>query len=184
MIYQIKLTLEGAKPPIWRRIEIYEDTTLADLHKIIQSTMGWMNGHLHHFITYHEYYTPPSEFDDFGINYQGMKIKQLLSAKGHKIRYEYDFGDSWLHQLELEAIKEAESTIKYPRCIKGKRACPPEDCGGVWRYMELIEIMKNPKDIKKEYEVWLRKLEPEKFDLDRINDKLSRKNYGAWDNPF
>jgi hypothetical protein len=186
MIYQIKVTLQGAKPPIWRRLEILHDTKLEDLHKIIQTTMGWMNGHLHHFIVGHDYYNPPSEHDDFGINYTGIKVNRFLRSVGNRIQYEYDFGDSWLHIIELEEIKKKEKDINYPRCIKGKRACPPEDCGGIWGYMELVDIMKNPKHPEyEEMSEWLgRELEPEKFEIDIINERLGRENYGTFVFPF
>ena len=186
MIYQIKLTLKYSKPPIWRRIEISSETKLEELHKIIQTTMGWMNGHLHHFMVGNEFYNPPSEWDDFGINYTGMKIKDFLFIKGEKINYEYDFGDSWIHELKLEKIKEKEQEIKYPRCIKGKRACPPEDCGGIWGYMELESIMKDKKHEQyEEMEEWLGgELDTEKFELERINEKFKKKNFGLYSYGF
>ncbi|MEL6865924.1 MAG: plasmid pRiA4b ORF-3 family protein [Bacteroidota bacterium] len=178
MIYQIKITLEDAKPPIWRRIEIASETTLEDFHQIIQSAMGWRNCHLHHFIVDNEFYNPQSEWDDFGNDYTGLKISDLLVAEGQKLRYEYDFGDSWLHQIKLEKIIEKQKSTAYPRCIKGKRACPPEDCGGIWGYMELEDIMKNKKHKQyKDMLEWLGgPLEPEKFDLDEINQRLRDRN--------
>lgn len=182
MIYQIKITLEGAKPPIWRRIEVSPETTVEDFNKIIQATMGWTNTHLHHFIVGNEFYTPPSEWDDFGNDYTGLKIKDFLQNEGQKIRYEYDFGDSWLHQIKLEKILEKQQSVAYPRCVKGKRACPPEDCGGIWGYMNLVEIMKDKKHEQYEEMLdWLGgPLESEKFDLDKVNRKLRTKNFGVY----
>ncbi|MEM9919673.1 MAG: plasmid pRiA4b ORF-3 family protein [Bacteroidota bacterium] len=180
IVYQIKILLEGSKPPIWRRIEMNPETTLSDFHKIIQTSMGWMNGHLHHFIVDGEFYNPPSEWDEFGNDYTGIKVKDILVEEGQNIRYEYDFGDSWLHQIKLEKIKKKGEKVSYPRCIKGKRACPPEDCGGIWGYMELVQIMKNKKHESYEdmYE-WLgRELTPEHFEIERVNDKLLKKIMG------
>ena len=180
MIYQIKITLNYSKPPIWRRIEILPEITLEDFHKIIQTTMGWMNGHLHHYMIGNTFYNPPNEFDDFGSDYTGIKIMDVLKNEGEKIMYEYDFGDSWMHEIKLERIKTKENGKSYPRCVKGKRACPPEDCGGIWGYMELEQIMKNKQH--KSYEEmreWLgHDLDPELFEMERINRKLGKKNYG------
>lgn len=180
MIYQIKMTLEGSKPPIWRRIEVSSETTLEDFHLIIQTTMGWYNGHLHHFIVGNEFYNPPNEWDEFGNDYTGMQLKKILNKEGQKIRYEYDFGDSWLHTILLEKIVKKENGVVYPRCIKGKRACPPEDCGGIWGYMELEQIMKKKKGAKYEEMLeWLEgELEPEKFDIHQINEQLNTGHFG------
>ncbi len=144
--------------------------------------MGWYNGHLHHFMADREFYNPPSEWDDFGNDYTGMEVKDLLQQEGQKIKYEYDFGDSWIHTLELEKIKSEEKGVNYPRCIKGKRACPPEDCGGIWGYMELEEIMKNKKDERYEEMLeWLgEELDPEKFDINLVNEKLQSDNFGTF----
>lgn len=180
MVYQIKITLEGSKPPIWRRIEVLPETTLEDFHLIIQTTMGWYNGHLHQYIVGNEYYSPPNEWDDFGNDYTGVLLKDFLQKEGQKIRYEYDFGDSWLHKIQLEKIVKKENDIVYPRCIKGKRACPPEDCGGIYGYMELEEIMMKKKGARyHEMLEWLGgELEPEKFDMQQINKELSSDNFG------
>lgn len=180
MIYQIKIALEGSKPPIWRRIEVSPETPVADFHLIIQAAMGWYNAHLHHFIVGNEFYGPPNKWDDFGNDYSGMLLKELLNREGEKIRYEYDFGDSWLHMIQLEKIVKEEDGVAYPRCIKGKRACPPEDCGGIWGYMELEQIMKKKKgEIYEEKREWLGgDLKPEEFDMQQINDRLRKNNYG------
>lgn len=184
MIYQLKITLKGIKPPIWRRIEVPAVTSLEDFHKIIQSTMGWYNGHLHHFIVGNEYFNPPSpdDWDDFGKDYTGMKISDLLQDEGDQIEYEYDFGDSWLHRINFERIVSKEKGVKYPRCVKGKRACPPEDCGGIWGYSELLEVMKDKKNPEREEMIeWLGgELDPELFDLEKVNDKLGKKGYGVY----
>ncbi|MFK7797554.1 MAG: plasmid pRiA4b ORF-3 family protein [Aureispira sp.] len=181
MIYQIKITLDHSKPPIWRRIEVAPERSLEDLHNIIQSTMGWDNSHLHHFMVNKEYYTPPSKWDDFGNDYTGMMIKDLFQKEGQKIQYEYDFGDSWQHVLVLEKINHEEEGVNYPRCIKGKRACPPEDCGGIWGYMNLVDVMKSKKGEQYEEMLeWLgEELEPERFDIDLINKKLQSDNFGT-----
>lgn len=183
MVYQLKVTLEDARPPIWRRIEVAPDTLLSDLHKIIQTAMGWTNSHLHQFDIDRELYAPPSEYDDYSNDYTGLKIHDFLLRKGDKIRYEYDFGDSWTHSVVLEAVKEKETGITYPICTKGKRACPPEDCGGVWGYMELVKVMKNKKHPQhQEMKEWLGgDLDPEYFSLKLTNTALQSDNYGVFD---
>ncbi|MEM1324299.1 MAG: plasmid pRiA4b ORF-3 family protein [Bacteroidota bacterium] len=186
MIFQLKVTLEGAKPPIWRRLEVEPDTLLSDLHKIIQTAMGWTNSHLHQFDVNRRLYAPPSEYDDYSDDYTGLKIHDFFLRKGDKLRYEYDFGDSWSHLILLEEVKEKEADVYYPRCTKGKRACPPEDCGGIWGYMELVEVMKKKKGARyQEMKEWLGgDLDPEAFDLEEINEGLKEDNFGVFDYGF
>ena len=167
----------GSKPPIWRRIEVNPDTLLEDLHMIIQISMGWMNGHLHQFIADREFYGPKNDWDDFATDYTGLKITNFLLRAGDKIRYEYDFGDSWLHEIQLEKIKEADKDTHYPICTKGKLACPPEDCGGVWGYMNLLDIISDKSHPSYEEMMdWLDgKFDPQHFDVNEVNRSLQSK---------
>jgi len=181
-IYQLKVSLKGAKPPIWRRILVSSDMELVDLHHAIQSTMGWYNCHLHQFKLGRTFFQPDPdpEFMGFGgfetEDSAGVRICDLLRSEKEKIDYEYDFGDSWEHVVLLEKITKPEEGQAYPVCIKGKRACPPEDCGGLWGYCNLLEILENPKD--EEYEGMLEwvggKIDPEAFDLAEANARLKR----------
>lgn len=176
-IYQIKVTLKDSKPPIWRRILVADTTTLLKLHDILQTVMGWTNSHLHHFIINDEFYGEPmdDEFGDMGTkNEARYKLNQLVSGKGFRFRYEYDFGDSWLHDLVVEKILPAEKGAQYPVCIAGKRACPPEDVGGVWGYEDFLEAISNPKHPEhKEMLEWAGgEFDPERFDLDEVNEGL------------
>ncbi|MEM7658403.1 MAG: plasmid pRiA4b ORF-3 family protein [Bacteroidota bacterium] len=183
-IYQLKVTLLGIKkPPIWRRILVKSDQLLSYLHKIIQTSMGWTNSHLHQFVKGRQYFSPP---DPDGwmdtVDYSKMTIARLLQKKGDKMVYEYDFGDGWEHVVLLEAILQPEAGKTYPHCIKGKNACPPEDCGGIWGYQELKEIMANPKHEQyKRMSNWLGKKtwDATKFDLDKVNQKLAKKDFGV-----
>ena len=174
-IYQLKVTLKDNKPPIWRRIQINSDITLDKLHQILQVVMGWFDYHLHQFVVYGEYYGTPDPDIGFEVkNEKRVKLNQLASESGDKFVYEYDFGDSWKHVILLEKILQPEAGVRYPVCLKGKRASPPEDCGGVWGYDALLEAIQDPVHPEhKEMLEWLGGgFDPEKFDLDVVNQEL------------
>jgi hypothetical protein len=146
-VYQIKITLKDIKPPIWRRLQVTNDTVLEKLHEIIQVAMGWDNYHLHQFIDGDTYYVQPdSDYDDVMKSENGVAISQLVSGEGARFHYEYDFGDGWVHEILVEKILPVEKGTQYPVCIKGKRACPPEDVGGAWGYSDFLETIMNPKN--------------------------------------
>ena len=176
-IHQIKVSLSGSKPPIWRRILVADTTTLSQLHAVLQTVMGWADYHLHMFIINGQIYGDPEddEFGDMGTkNESRFKLNQLVGREGFKFRYEYDFGDSWLHDLLVEKILPAEKNTHYPVCVAGKRACPPEDSGGVGGYEEILEAKTNPKHPQhREYKEWIgENFDPEHFDLDEVNKVL------------
>jgi len=177
-IYQFKVTLRGIRPPIWRRFQVNSDITFYKLHRIIQEVMGWADYHLHLFDMDGLIVTDAETLAEVwgeGIN-ERQRIDEFLGREGQKLRYQYDFGDSWEHDLLLEKILPVESGVHYPRCIKGKRACPPEDCGGIWGYMDIIDAMANENHPEREeYLDWLgEKIDPEEFDLEDINRELAR----------
>jgi len=186
-IYQIQIALKDFKPKIWRRVLIPSETLLPDLHKIIQTSMGWTNGHLHQFIINGTYYTEKTldnylwdELDN--VDYKKIKLSDFLNVEKQKIKYEYDFGDGWEHDVILEKILERDPKIKYPVCIAGKMSCPPEDCGGVWGYADMLEILKNPEHPEyQEFIDWLGdEFNPEEFDKDEVNEMLKAKNFGCF----
>jgi len=186
-IYQIQIALKDFKPKIWRRLLIPADTLLSDLHKIIQTSMGWTNSHLHQFIKDRTYYTVKVKDDDTwdemdNVDYKRMKISDLLKTEKQKIKYEYDFGDGWEHDVILEKILVRDEKIKYPICIAGKMSCPPEDCGGSWGYADMLEILKNPAHPEyKEFVDWLDEdFDPEYFDKEEVNERLMEKNFGCF----
>lgn len=179
-IFQIQIVLRGSKPKIWRRLLVKSDMLLPEFHKVIQITMGWSNVHLHHFIKGDSFYTVKLEDDDFwdkmrDIDYKQIKISELLLKKHDKIVYEYDFGDAWEHDIILEEINFPEPDIKYPVCIDGHLSCPPEDCGGIEGYHNILEILKNPEHkFYENYKDWLDEdFDPEYFNLEEINKKLN-----------
>ena len=174
-VYQLKVTLVGSKPPIWRRIQVLGDTSLAKLHQILQDVMGWTDSHLHQFVVDGVYIGVPDP--DFGMevrNEKTVKLSQVAHGERSKFTYEYDFGDSWEHQILVEKVLEAEPGVRYPVCLAGKRACPPEDCGGIWGYASLLQTIQNPDDPEHEDMLeWLGGgFDPEAFDLDAINQAL------------
>ncbi|WP_428356946.1 plasmid pRiA4b ORF-3 family protein [Methyloprofundus sp.] len=153
--YQLKISLEGSKPPIWRRLLVASDIKLDVFHLALQITMGWTNSHLHQFISrdrkLYGIKDDDFEFDNLEIQDEtATRLSQLLKVEKDDLIYEYDFGDGWTHKIILEKILAFDPDKKLPYCATGKRACPPEDCGGIWGYTDLLAIMENPEHV--EYE--------------------------------
>jgi len=176
-IYQIKVSLDDIHPPIWRRILVPGNTTLLKLHDILQIVMGWEDYHLHMFIIEGFIYGNPKddEYGDLGtLDEANVKLSQVVYGEKHRFQYEYDFGDSWDHTLLVEKILPAEDGVHYPICLKGKRACPPEDVGGVWGYENFLEAIHDPShDEHEDYLLWIGgEFDPEAFDLGEINSRL------------
>ena len=174
-IYQIKVTLDGSKPPIWRRIQVRSDVTLEKFHYILQTVMGWTNSHLHQFIVGGISFGEP--YPDYGDTMQDerrMRLNQITASEGFKFKYEYDFGDSWMHTLLVEKVLEPEPGQQYPVCIKGKGACPPEDVGGMWGYYNFLEAVGDPDHPEHEmYLEWIGgEFDPQEFDLEETNEIL------------
>lgn len=181
--FQLKVTLMGSRPPIWRRILVPNTITLGKLHQVLQVVMGWEDEHLHQFVQGRELYGVPDKEEVFfgmSVNDENKTIlSSLLSKEKEWLTYEYDFGDGWEHKLVLEKKLPFDSAMQLPHCIKGKRACPPEDCGGIWGYMNLIGIMSDKSSTEyAERAEWLEEnfgidnFDPEFFDLELINEQL------------
>lgn len=171
-IYQLRIDLKGIRPPIWRRVLVPSDVSLDDLHEIIQAVMPWWDAHLHQFSDGWTHYGIPDDEDWFDVvDSRTVAISDVLPAAGAKIEYEYDFGDSWIHQIRLEKILDPDPDVTYPVCVKGKRACPPEDCGGIYGYMGMLEALGNPEHPEHGgYLDWLGDdFDPEAFDLEDAN---------------
>lgn len=143
----LEVSLRGIQPRIWRRIEISSDLTLADLHEAIQTAMGWTNSHLHMFIAPDgRSFGSPTEYDDLKmVNEKKVRIGAPLQDKGDKLEYEYDFGDGWGHTIKVRKVQVAIDPEAPPRCVAGARACPPEDCGGVWGYARILDLLERSK---------------------------------------
>ena len=171
-IYQLRIDLNYAKPPIWRRILVKDTTTLEELHEIIQIVMGWDYSHPHQFkMGYGEYYGIPNLYWDEIRDERKFRLKDVIPAEKYKFTYTYDFGDSWDHQILVEKILPVDKKKKYPLCIKGKRACPPEDVGGIGGYYYFLEAISNRKhEAHKSYKDWYEgSFDPEEFNLKGIN---------------
>jgi len=179
-VYQLKITLLGSQPPIWRRFRVASDMNLAKLHQVIQCVMGWDNSHMHQFKAGKIYYgmTYPDDFDGMPETRDERKtrLQEVVSRPKGKFVYEYDFGDSWEHEVVLEKILPPESGTTYPVCVEGKRACPLEDCGGIWGYADLLDTIEDPNHPEHEdMREWLGgDFDPEKFDVEAVNKKLRR----------
>jgi len=203
-VHELKITLRGSKPPIWRRVAVPSDMCLSDLHYVIQIVMGWTNSHLHQFVVRNAKPKPAAdELRKLFQNEQRDKLEQLMNRERcisdlrfeldniedeRKVKlsevapvvknefiYEYDFGDGWDHTIEVVKISPPAEGVKYPVCLAGKLACPPDDCGGIWGYYEMLEVIKDPKHERyDELSDWLGKnFDPERFNLEAINAGLA-----------
>ncbi len=151
-VLQLKVALRDIRPPIWRRIQVPATYTFWDLHVAVQDAMGWQDYHLHQFTLGAKRQTsivigiPDDEFPSGRQTLPGWKVPvtRHLSVPGDKARYEYDFGDGWEHDVTLEGLLSADVGPTYPRCVAGRRACPPEDCGGPFGYGEFLEAIADP----------------------------------------
>jgi hypothetical protein len=176
-IYQLKITLRGSKPPIWRRVLVPGKFSLDKLHDVIQSAMGWTDSHLHQFNINGRFFGAPSPDDwDEVVKESSYSLEKVAPEEKCKFVYEYDFGDSWEHTIVVEKILPFEPGKVYPVCVKGNRACPPEDVGGVWGYVEFLDAINDPEHEEHDsYLEWVGDdFDPEEFNLDIINLELKR----------
>lgn len=167
-VLQLKIVLNGIKPVVWRRIHIEAVKTFWDLHFAIQSVMGWRDIHFHFF----EIYVAGSKISisesDAGVGYLDwdVRLDEFLCAQGRQVFYTYDFDSDWQHVITLEKILPKDTKIKYPICISGRRACPPEDVGGVEEYKDFLKY--NRVCLHPEYKTVLQ-LEGDTFDPKHFN---------------
>ena len=179
-ICQLKITLKHLKPSIWRQVQVLSTMTLENLHWVIQYAMGWENSHMHHFKIGKLYYgaSYPDDFDGTTETKDEKKVTvgEVLAKPKAKIEYEYDFGDSWEHEIVLEKVLPIEQGVKYPLCLDGKRACPPEDCGGVWGYANMLEVLDDSEHPEHEETLeWLgEEFDPEAFSVEAVNKVLRK----------
>lgn len=178
-IYQVRIALSEIAPAIWRRLLVPADTSLAQLHHVIQAAFGWWDYHLHQYIVDERYFGDPDpEFADELPPMTDEREAFLRDIAGAKeIVYEYDFGDSWRHIIEIESVAVApEAGMRYPACTGGARSRPPEDCGGVSGYEELLQVLADPRH--EEYasmKTWVgKRFAPERFDLAQTNRALQK----------
>lgn len=175
-IYQLKITLAGVSPPVWRRVLVPAGYTLDRLHRVIQHAMGWQDCHLHCFDIDGIQYGDPDPDGELALRDElDFRVDQV-AGKGSHLLYTYDFGDWWEHDVVVEDISTADPDERYPRCVDGARAGPPEDVGGVFGYAELLAAMADPGHAEHvTMREWLgRHLDPEAFDPERVSTLLRR----------
>ncbi len=176
-VYKLKVTLKDLKPPIWRRLLVRGDDTLADLHDVIQISMGWMDYHLHEFTVGKTQYgtqdddSPSEVFDDGEYT-----LDEVLGGKKTRFTYLYDFGDGWTMDVVVESIEPLDPEKQYPVCLAGKRHGPMEDSGGPWGYAQKVETLKNPDDpYYEQIAEWMgADWDAEYFDRDELNVELQQ----------
>ncbi len=163
LTYQLKITLLGTRPPVWRRIRVPASLSLAGLHSVIQVAFGWTDSHLHEFGIDGERYGDGED----NIDESGVKLEQALDGV-EKFDYTYDFGDDWAHEILVEKAEPGERQVV---CLAGKRNGPPEDCGGAYGYTEVLKVLAGPKGPRyKETVEWLGSdFDPEAFSIAAIN---------------
>jgi Plasmid pRiA4b ORF-3-like protein len=178
-IYQLRVTLPGSHPLIWRQIQVRSDITLGKLHRILQVVMGWTGTHLHQFAIRGKQYWIPDEGDmDLRkkIDERKHRLRDVVSRQASRFRYEYDFGDLWTHELLVENILSPQEGVRYPVCLAGARARPPEDIGGTPGYENFLAAINSPRHPEhQEYLDWIgHRFDPEAFDVNEVNRKLHR----------
>jgi hypothetical protein len=178
-IYQLKITLKGFRPPIWRRFLVASKVSLEDVHDILQIVMGWTDSHMHEFSMGSDRYGVPDV--DFPSDIQDeakYRLDQVLKKEKDKLNYTYDFGDGWEHEVVLEKILPFETGIALPVCLEGSRACPPEDIGGIGGYAMFLDAISDPEHPEHESMLeWIAEdidgdFDPEYFDLAEVNNLL------------
>lgn len=175
---QLRVILVGSEPAIWRRFTVPTDMTLPELHAVLQVVMGWCDDHLHSF-----YLRPARSRARTRQNWQeifedsGETLASILRGSEFELIYEYDFGDSWIHQIKIEKRLTEPGVGTIPRCIGGERACPPENCGGIGGYELLLEALGDESHPDYEEMVdWIGEdFDPEAFDPEKVNERLARR---------
>ncbi len=178
-ICQVKVSLLGVDdPPVWRRLLVSAGVRLDRLHRILQAAMGWEDSHLHVFSAGDHRYGDPDPELDFEDE-RAVRLADLAGTRRARIGYTYDFGDSWEHAIVVENLLAAEEPVRYPVCVAGEGACPPEDCGGVPGYWRMREVLADPDDPEhEELRTWLGldegglAFDPSRFDLGHVNRAL------------
>ena len=180
---QLRISLMDVTPTIWRRLLVPGEIKVSKLHTIFQAAMGWEDYHLHYFeIEGKRFGSPDDDWENDDIDEDAVRLSDVLLlstdvANGGQIRflYEYDFGDSWRHEVVVESLNPVSQILKFAVCIDGQRTCPPEDCGGAHGYRELLGAVSDPDHEEDgDYVAWAGRFDPEFFDLAIINAALQR----------
>jgi hypothetical protein len=175
-IYQLKITLSDITPPVWRRVLVPGGYTLDRVHRVFQYAMGWQDAHLHSFDIEGQQYGEPDPVGELVLRDEMDVRLDAVAGKGEVFRYTYDFGDWWEHEVTVEDVFAAEPDERYPMCVAGEQACPPEDVGGALGYGELLEALADPDHPEHdEMRTWLgRAFDPDEFDPSQVTTLLRR----------
>lgn len=186
-IYQLKISIKGAKPPIWRRVLVEANISFYGLHMLIQEIFNWENYHMYQFDGNFGNYSDEEFIDEeYGYNNkknyptENIRISQDLINEKDKVKYTYDFGDDWEHEIVLEKILDYDDNINYPICTAGRRNGPIEDCGGIWGYSDIVYAIENKDFTELEHlfddgEFYYEDFDPSYFNKNEINDRLHRR---------
>jgi hypothetical protein len=186
MVHHLKVVLRNVKPTVAREILVPSDVRLDQLHEVIQISMGWTDSHLHQFIVggdprNGDRYGPAGMEIEFTENERRATLQKVAPAKGAKLTYNYDFGDDWNHDITVVSVESTVEAEPGLRCLNGIGACPPEDCGGPWRYAEMLMILGEPSH--EEYDDisdWIGKdWDANAFDSASVNQQLDALS-GFW----
>ncbi len=175
-VYQLDIRLIGIEPPIWRHIVVSDRIALASLHLLLQVVMGWEHSHLHQFIVGETRYGEPDpDYDDEMKDERRVTLHTIAREKGASFVYEYDFGDGWRHRISVEDTWLRTEYDVVPRCLDGKCACPPEDCGGIGGYQLLLDALKDRRHPEHTHlRTWVGPhFAPELFSVQAVNSALA-----------
>lgn len=175
-VFGLRISLLDHRPEIWRRVLVHGSLRLDQLHLVFQEVMGWTNSHLHRFRIGDALYGMHFEdWPDEELHEVEFKLADVARA-GERFRYDYDFGDSWEHEVVVKRADTIHPVLKFAVCVAGENACPPEDCGGTGGYADLLEALANPAHEEHEhYRQWAGEgFNPEAFDLAATNAALQR----------
>ncbi len=184
-VFQLKVTLKGTKPAVWRRVLVDGASTLDHVHDVIQAAFGWWDYHLHDFEIDGTNYGVPDPDDDWGVPTtaeSGFRLDSVAEV-GSRFLYRYDFGDNWRHDVVVEKVVPSDGTTVVPACVDGRRACPPEDCGGVGGFEHLLEILADSRHPEhSDRREWIgRKYDPAVFDPSEFEENLRNAKLVAFD---
>ena len=181
-IYQMRITLKGIRPPIWRRLQVPGTLSLAGFHEVIQTVFGWTDSHLHQFHIAGESYGKPDDFDEVVLDEAAVTLAHAVGTGTKRFLYVYDFGDNWEHEILVEKIITGNSGSERPFCLGGRRQRPPEDCGGPPGYRSFLEAIGDPTH--EEHGAMLEwvggSFDPEAFDLAAVNRALVAEPKAGW----
>ncbi len=175
-VHTLRIELFRVEPTVWRRFVVPSETKLPKLNRLLEAVMGWEGYHLHMFEIADLRIGQPDEDDDDVIDERRITLKQLLPRVGGQMRWAYDFGDNWQHDVAVEAIEEPSPDARYPMCTAGDRACPPEDCGGVGGYKDFRVALADPAHPEHEHlREWARAgFDADAFDQMAVTKRLRR----------